>query len=54
MRRGFILRSSVGLRPSFSRTPGRNGSMRTSHLEMRERRSWIDGRDFRSSAMEDL
>ena len=52
---GFCLRKVVsGSRPSFSRTPGRKGSMRTSAVEVRERRSCLEVGFLRSSAMEDL
>src|ERR1700761_7912668 len=55
MRRGFFFSRTVsGSRPSFSSTPGRKGSIRTSVLGIRERKVARDAGDLRSRAMEDL
>lgn len=44
----------MGDRPSLSRTPGRNGSIRISAWEIRERRRESDAGDLRSMLMEVL
>lgn len=55
MRRGLCFRrTSEGERPSRSRTPGRNGSIRTSAVERMERRSLRDEAFRRSTVMDVL
>lgn len=51
---GLSLRRTSGPRPSFSSTPGRNGSITTSACGMRALIKETPDGDFRSTAMEDL
>ena len=46
--------SLSGDKPNFSKTPGRNGSRKTSALERMVRRTAFEEGDFRSMMMEDL
>lgn len=54
MRRGLIACRVAGERPSFSRTPGRKGSIMMSAWGRRDLMKVMPLGDFRSTAMEDL
>lgn len=55
IRRGFFFCSTVvGSRPSFSSTPGRNGSISTSLFVTKDNKMSTDCGSFRSRAIEDL
>jgi hypothetical protein len=54
MRRGFRSRSFSGAKPSFSSTPGRKGSRKTSAFERRDNNTDLEAGDLRSRITEDL